>query len=80
VRAVHDLHVCAITSGKNSLTTHLVLEGGASAVGSEQPVLQAARALLAERFGITHTTVQIEATPCAPEDAFCRISGEETSS
>jgi cobalt-zinc-cadmium efflux system protein len=62
VRAVHDLHVWAITSGKNSLTTHLVLDGDAA--GNEQRVLQATRSLLVERFGITHTTVQVEAERC----------------
>lgn len=60
VATIHDLHVWALTSGKNSLTVHLVL----SAANDEQRVLASARALLAERFDIHHTTVQIEIDPC----------------
>lgn len=61
VDAVHDLHVWALTSGKNSLTVHLVL----AAEGEEQVVLANAQRVLAERFLIHHTTVQVEADPCA---------------
>lgn len=63
VAAVHDLHVWALTSGKNSLTVHLVLD----AAGEEQGVLARARHLLAESFAIHHTTVQIEVEPCLDE-------------
>lgn len=63
VEAVHDLHVWALSSGKNSLTVHLVIDAG----GQEQPVLASARHLLAERFAIHHTTVQVEVDPCAHE-------------
>jgi cobalt-zinc-cadmium efflux system protein len=65
VAAVHDLHVWALTSGKNSLTVHLVL----AAEGEEQTVLANAQRMLAERFSIHHTTVQIEADPCVHADA-----------
>lgn len=60
VAAVHDLHVWALTSGKNSLTVHLVLD----ADGEAQQVLVNARHLLAHSFSIHHTTVQIEVDPC----------------
>lgn len=64
VAAIHDLHVWALTSGKNSLTVHVVL----AANSKEQPVLQAVRKLLAEEFDIHHTTVQIEAEACEELD------------
>ena len=60
VSDVHDLHVWSITTGKNTLTAHLTL---AANVADEQSILQQARAAI-EQFGITHSTVQIEATPC----------------
>jgi cobalt-zinc-cadmium efflux system protein len=66
VRAVHELHVWALTSGRNSLTAHLVIDPSQA---SEQAVLQAATSILRDRFAITHTTMQIET-----ED--CRRSGE----
>lgn len=65
VREIHDLHVWALTSGKNSLTVHLVLEAG----DDEQKVLRAATEVLAARFSIHHTTLQIEAAACDMKDA-----------
>lgn len=60
VREIHDLHVWALTSGKNSLTVHVVLAEGAD----EQTVLAAVTKTLAERFSMRHVTVQIEAAAC----------------
>ena len=60
VTAIHDLHVWALTSGKNSLTVHLVM----SPEAAEREVLQAASAMLAERFGLRHTTIQVESAVC----------------
>lgn len=61
IAGIHDLHVWALTSGKNSLTVHVVLAPGSD----EQPTLQAVRTVLSDQFGIHHTTVQIEAEACA---------------
>jgi cobalt-zinc-cadmium efflux system protein len=60
VREIHDLHVWALSSGKNSLTVHLVLQDGSE----EQSVLRHATAMLGERFSIHHCTVQIEKAAC----------------
>ena len=65
VQAIHDLHVWALTSGKNSLTVHAVLDPGAE----EQQVLRAAAQMLEERFQLTHTTIQVEAAACEQEFA-----------
>ncbi len=65
VQAIHDLHVWALTSGKNSLTVHVVL----ATDSSEQQVLQTAADMLAERFHLTHTTIQLEAAACVQEHA-----------
>jgi cobalt-zinc-cadmium efflux system protein len=58
--SIHDLHVWAISSGKISLTAHLVH----SPVEAVESILGAARKMLSEKFGITHITVQCELTPC----------------
>jgi len=63
VQAIHDLHVWALTSGKNSLTVHLVVRAGAAG----EQVLGAAAKMLEERFRLTHTTIQVEAAPCEQE-------------
>lgn len=61
---VHDLHVWSITTGKNTLTAHLTLDPNST---GEQSILQQARSAI-ESFGITHSTVQIEVTPCQPHE------------
>ena len=59
VRQVHDLHVWTLTSGKYAMSGHVVIED--SAVGNR--ILNDLHTLLHERFGIDHTTIQIEAEP-----------------
>jgi cobalt-zinc-cadmium efflux system protein len=72
VQDVHDLHVWALTSGRNSLTVHLVLDEGKT----PQDVLQDAARMLEKRFGLTHTTIQVEVNTC--EQAFaCDPHGGE---
>ncbi len=58
VAGVHDLHVWTITSGFVSVSAHVH-----AASGREQAVLAAVRTLLADRFGITHSTIQVEPAP-----------------
>jgi len=53
VREAHDLHIWAVTSGKTALSVHLVSD-------SPQLVLAAANELLQSKYGIVHTTIQIE--------------------
>lgn len=56
VTDVHDLHVWQLTSGMDVATAHLVVDGV-----DAQTTLAAAAAVLRERFGIDHATVQVEA-------------------
>jgi cobalt-zinc-cadmium efflux system protein len=52
---VHDLHIWTITSGFEALSVHARVEGRDRAA-----VLREARALVHDRFGIDHSTVQLE--------------------
>lgn len=61
VRSIHDLHVWALTSGKVSLTAHVVND---PSVNTATSILPRIRQDLAEHFGITHVTVQCELEPC----------------
>ncbi|MFW2358186.1 cation diffusion facilitator family transporter [Hydrogenophaga sp.] len=61
VLALHDLHIWAVTSGKTSLSVHIV--HGAPGVDAAE-LLVAVRALLMSQFGIAHITVQLENAPC----------------
>ena len=53
---VHDLHVWTLTSEMDAASAHLVTAGGADA----HAVLDRARAQLADTYGVTHGTFQIE--------------------
>ncbi|MDK6076284.1 MULTISPECIES: cation diffusion facilitator family transporter [Massilia] len=61
VASVHDLHVWSITSGKASLTAHVVQR---EEVTNPQALLLDIRRLVASKYDIHHSTIQIETTPC----------------
>jgi cobalt-zinc-cadmium efflux system protein len=63
VASLHDLHVWTITSGMVSLSCHVHCREGADG----HAVLVACQALLRERFGVQHATLQIE--PAGFEEA-----------
>ena len=65
VRAVHDLHVWSIGTGKNALACHLEV-GRVSTLEESQDILRDAEAAVAP-LGITHVTIQVE-TPDQPGD------------
>ena len=56
VKDVHDLHIWSITSGFVALSAHIVVDDGAN----EGAVLKSSERVLVERFGIRHTTIQID--------------------
>ncbi|NLT66502.1 MAG: cation transporter [Acidobacteria bacterium] len=56
VRSVHDLHVWAITSEVTAMSCHLVLGPDEDA---EAALAESSR-LMREKYGIEHTTIQIE--------------------
>lgn len=62
VSGVHDLHLWSLDGQRPILTAHLVLEEGAlSNGGLDLIALQdRAHALLRERFGVAHCTLQVE--------------------
>lgn len=68
VISVHDFHLWAITSGKTSLTAHVVYN---TAYSPEDQLLPAVQSVLAKRFNVHHTTLQYEKTPCTQIDDGC---------
>lgn len=56
VIAVHDLHVWTITSGADAMSCHLVV----SDLKASRDILLHARAAMDNKFGIDHTTIQVE--------------------
>jgi cobalt-zinc-cadmium efflux system protein len=72
VRGVHDLHVWSITHSLRTLSAHLITE--------DVPVSRGARTrkavgeMLAQQYGITHSTLQLECIDCSPGELYCDIS------
>ncbi|WP_354686971.1 cation diffusion facilitator family transporter [Cupriavidus necator] len=62
VKSFHDLHVWALTTGKASLSVHIVND---PTLNPEVEMLPALRSMLAEDFDIHHVTIQFELSPCA---------------
>jgi cobalt-zinc-cadmium efflux system protein len=58
VKEVHDLHVWSITTGLPALSGHVRVDGGTAALDDE--LLSRIQRTLRDRFGIVHTTIQIE--------------------
>jgi len=56
VRRVHDLHVWTLTSGREAMSAHVV----AGAPVEADRLLHDLHLVLHARFGIDHTTIQIE--------------------
>ncbi|MDT8901429.1 cation diffusion facilitator family transporter [Anaeroselena agilis] len=56
VKDVHDLHIWSLTSGVDSLTCHLLVEPGKD----PQQILKTSVKIIAEKFQIEHTTIQVE--------------------
>ena len=56
VRDVHDLHIWTITSGRHAVTAHVVVDDQLES----RRILRECQSLLVDRFGLTHSTIQIE--------------------
>lgn len=69
VRAVHDLHVWTVGSGMICGSCHIMVDE--QSVRSGENVLRAVTEELEHRFGIAHTTIQVEVEGCEPNDMYC---------
>lgn len=56
VSRVHDLHVWTLTSGLFTLTAHIVVNGASD----HHALLDAIEQTIQQRYGIDHTTIQLE--------------------
>jgi cobalt-zinc-cadmium efflux system protein len=69
VRRVHDLHVWTLTSGREAMSAHVVVDDPADS----ERLLDELHRVLHARFGIDHTTIQLDKAP----PAVLRIRGPE---
>ena len=68
VTSVHELHVWSISSGFVALSAHVTAHGRSSA-----EVLHDLQVLVRQRFGIDHSTLQVEAADHADDGACCSL-------
>lgn len=64
IRDVHHVHTWSVGPHETLLTMHALVNGSAD----QAVVLKDTKAFLAEHFGITHTTIQIEVEDCVDKD------------
>jgi cobalt-zinc-cadmium efflux system protein len=74
VREIHDIHVWTITSGIVALSSHLMIEDQMVSLSTD--VRDSVNRMLAERYAITHTTLQLECDRCesCPVGVVCQIA------
>ncbi len=73
VRDFHDIHVWTIGSGRRALSGHLLTDN--ISTQDSQKIVCAAREILAERYGITHTTLEVECESCL--DTVCEYGPQD---
>lgn len=71
VSGIHDLHIWALTSGKNSLTAHVVHGEGVQ----PSELIHNINQVLADQFKVFHTTLQLETKPCEHTEDGCNFIG-----
>ncbi len=71
VLGCHDMHVWTISSGLLAASCHVHVAEQSAREG--QRIAHMVSDGLAERFGISHTTVQIEVEPCSGHDTLCSM-------
>ncbi|MGH7334025.1 MAG: cation diffusion facilitator family transporter [Candidatus Rokuibacteriota bacterium] len=59
VRRVHELHVWTLTSGRDAMSAHVVVDD----MGESNRLLDELHRVLHTRFGVDHTTIQLERDP-----------------
>jgi len=66
---VHDLHVWSISNEMRALSCHVLMED--QRTSDATITLNQMKLLLRQRFGISHSTIEVECEGCATQNAFC---------
>ncbi|HZY31067.1 MAG TPA: cation diffusion facilitator family transporter [Candidatus Methylomirabilis sp.] len=78
VKDTHDLHVWSLSSHVYALSCHIQVADLPVSEGTQ--LLDRISRMLKERFGIAHTTIQLEAEACPPQDVCALNSRAEAAS
>lgn len=76
VEAVHHLHVWALGAADAALSAHVVLSGPLSLHDAQEHVV-GQKAMLVDRFGIEHATIEVECHACIDDHAHAQSTAPE---
>lgn len=71
VRGVHDLHVWSLSRSLHLLSAHVLVDDMAISEGAE--VLAVIKDVVNRRYGISHTTLELECVGCDPDALYCSV-------
>jgi cobalt-zinc-cadmium efflux system protein len=75
VRGVHDLHVWSLSQSMRALSVHILTDDISLHAGAA--LQRELNAVIGERYGITHTTLQLECEGCEPDGLYCDLAEHE---
>jgi cobalt-zinc-cadmium efflux system protein len=77
VHGVHDLHIWSITREMRTLSAHILV--GEMSVRESAAVQIAVGTLLCDKYGIQHSTLQMECENCLPDGTYCDMAASNGS-
>lgn len=72
VRGLHDLHVWSLSRNMRALSVHVLTDDVSISAGAE--IQRAINELLGSKYGISHTTLQLECAGCEPDLLYCDLN------
>ncbi len=73
VRGLHDLHVWSLSQAMRALSVHVLTEDVSLSAGAD--IQRSINQLLANKYGIAHSTLQLECAGCEPDQLYCNLNG-----
>jgi len=71
VRDIHDIHVWTLGSELYALSCHVLVDD--VRVSESERIVRDLKQKLAEDFGITHSTLEVETVPCETQGPYCDL-------
>ena len=75
VKDVHDLHVWSISSNLYALSCHVTVDD--VSVSRSEEIRRRIEEVAREKYGIGHTTIQVECNTCGNGELLCRLNISE---
>jgi cobalt-zinc-cadmium efflux system protein len=72
VRSIHDLHVWSLSKSLRMLSAHVVTDD--QRIGDATRILAELKTVLGARYGIVHSTLQLECVGCDPDHLYCDLA------